>query len=246
MKQIISCSLQYVSVRVSKHFAWPLSPCSLRCSDSSRQHTMVACCNQSCSSSHSWVSWLVMLQPRYQELATIAVEIDNHFDGSLVSQVHIHRFLHAVPPHLGTKSSGAVPFMTMFAQLVLWFGFSVPLVFLGAYFAVRRIPVELPVRTNHIPPQIPKQLFVTSPSFCYLSVALCHLVLCTRSCSSSCHPCGNISSIESSVTYQFCRDSGNHVRKDVHHTDVLPTFPTLSTLTTISLLTMVNLVAIRF
>ena len=66
------------------------------------------------------------------------MEIDNHFDGSLVSRVHIHRLLHAEPPHLGARSSGAGPFITVFAQLVLWFGFSVPLVFLGAYFAVRR------------------------------------------------------------------------------------------------------------
>merc|ERR1711963_664738 len=33
----------------------------------------------------------------------------------------------------GERSSGAVPFTTMFALLVLWFGVSVPLVFLGAY-----------------------------------------------------------------------------------------------------------------
>lgn len=70
----------------------------------------------------------------------------------------------------GQKSSGAVPFTTMFALLVLWFGISVPLVFLGAYFAVRGKPVELPVRTNHIPRQIPEQQFVASPRFlCLLS-----------------------------------------------------------------------------
>ena len=68
--------------------------------------------------------------------AKIAVEIDNHFDGSLVSRDHVHRFLHAEPPHLGMKSSGAVPFTTIFALLVLWFGISVPLVFLEAYFAI--------------------------------------------------------------------------------------------------------------
>merc|ERR1719436_1558390 len=38
----------------------------------------------------------------------------------------------------GEKSSGAVPFTTMFALLVLWFGISVPLVFLGSYFGFRR------------------------------------------------------------------------------------------------------------
>ncbi|CAE7735955.1 CFAP45 [Symbiodinium sp. KB8] len=43
----------------------------------------------------------------------------------------------------GQKSSGAVPFTTMFAILVLWFGISVPLVFLGSYFGFRRELREL-------------------------------------------------------------------------------------------------------
>jgi len=57
----------------------------------------------------------------------------------------------------GTKSSGAVPFTTMFALLVLWFGISVPLVFLGAFFGYKKAPIALPVRTNQIPRQIPAQ-----------------------------------------------------------------------------------------
>lgn len=57
----------------------------------------------------------------------------------------------------GEHSSGAVPFTTMFAVLLLWFGISVPLVFLGAYFGFRKPTIELPVRTNSIPRQIPKQ-----------------------------------------------------------------------------------------
>ena len=64
-------------------------------------------------------------------------EIGNHFDGSLVSRDHLHRVLHAEPLIWGRRSSGAVPFTTMFALLVLWLGISVPFVFLGAYFAVR-------------------------------------------------------------------------------------------------------------
>lgn len=48
----------------------------------------------------------------------------------------------------GQRSSGAVPFTTMFAMLCLWFGVSVPLVFLGAYFGFRKASIELPVRTN--------------------------------------------------------------------------------------------------
>jgi len=65
----------------------------------------------------------------------------------------------------GQKSSGAVPFPTMFALLCLWFGISVPLVFLGAYFGFRKPNIELPVRTNQIPRQIPVQPWIISPVF---------------------------------------------------------------------------------
>jgi len=65
----------------------------------------------------------------------------------------------------GEKSSGAVPFGTMFALLVLWFGISVPLVFLGAYFGYRRKALETPVRVNQIPRQIPDQVWYMKPAF---------------------------------------------------------------------------------
>jgi transmembrane 9 superfamily protein 2/4 len=57
----------------------------------------------------------------------------------------------------GQQSSGAVPFSTMFALLVLWFGISVPLVFLGSYFAVRQEALSVPCRTNHMARRIPTQ-----------------------------------------------------------------------------------------
>merc|ERR1712050_270815 len=65
----------------------------------------------------------------------------------------------------GTKSSGAVPFTTMFALLVLWFGISVPLVFMGALFGYKKAPIGLPVRTNQIPRQIPAQPWYISGIF---------------------------------------------------------------------------------
>merc|ERR1712194_528388 len=65
----------------------------------------------------------------------------------------------------GTKSSGAVPFTTMFALLVLWFGISVPLVFLGAFFGYKKAPMSLPVQTNQIPRQIPAQPWYISGVF---------------------------------------------------------------------------------
>jgi transmembrane 9 superfamily protein 2/4 len=62
-------------------------------------------------------------------------------------------FLDMIIWHQG--SSGAVPFTTMLAMLVLWFGVSVPLVFLGAHVGFNRPAIELPVRINPIPRSIP-------------------------------------------------------------------------------------------
>jgi transmembrane 9 superfamily protein 2/4 len=60
-------------------------------------------------------------------------------------------------------SSAAVPFFTLVALLALWFGISVPLTFVGAYFGFKKPPVEHPVRTNQIPRQIPNQSIYTRP-----------------------------------------------------------------------------------
>jgi len=54
-------------------------------------------------------------------------------------------------------STDAVPFTTMLILLVLWFGISTPLVFLGAYFGFRQDAIEFPVNTSSIPRQIPDQ-----------------------------------------------------------------------------------------
>ncbi|XP_046839485.1 transmembrane 9 superfamily member 4-like [Xenia sp. Carnegie-2017] len=63
----------------------------------------------------------------------------------------------------GKHSSGAVPFSTMVALLLLWFGISLPLVFLGYYFGYRKYPYEHPVRTNQIPRQVPEQVWYVHP-----------------------------------------------------------------------------------
>jgi len=54
-------------------------------------------------------------------------------------------------------SSDAVPVTTMVVLLVLWFGISTPLVFLGAYFGYKQEAFEFPVNTSNIPRQIPDQ-----------------------------------------------------------------------------------------
>ena len=60
-------------------------------------------------------------------------------------------------------SSAAIPFSTLIALLALWFGISVPLVFVGAYFGYKKRAIEHPVRTNQIPRQIPDQSLYTKP-----------------------------------------------------------------------------------
>ncbi|KAL8521825.1 hypothetical protein ACS0TY_012115 [Phlomoides rotata] len=68
----------------------------------------------------------------------------------------------------GQKSSGAVPFGTMFALVFLWFGISVPLVFVGSYIGFRKPAIENPVKTNKIPRQIPEQPWYMNPMFSVL------------------------------------------------------------------------------
>merc|ERR1739838_1096181 len=65
-------------------------------------------------------------------------------------------------------SSAAIPFSTLVAVLALWFGVSVPLTFIGAYFGYKKKPLEHPVRTNQIPRQIPEQAIYTKPLPCIL------------------------------------------------------------------------------
>ena len=69
----------------------------------------------------------------------------------------------------GKKSSGAVPFGTLIALCALWFCISVPLVFLGSYFGFKKDAIELPVKTNQIPRQIPEQPW-------YLNTVVCIFV----------------------------------------------------------------------
>lgn len=65
-------------------------------------------------------------------------------------------------------SSAAIPFGTLVALLALWFGISVPLTFLGAYLGFKKPAIEVPVRTNQIPRQIPEQSIYTKPLPCIL------------------------------------------------------------------------------
>jgi len=65
----------------------------------------------------------------------------------------------------GYGSSDAVPFTTMLVLLVLWFGISTPLVFVGAYYGYKQDAIEYPVKTSNIPRQIPDQPWFMSVPF---------------------------------------------------------------------------------
>jgi transmembrane 9 superfamily protein 2/4 len=69
----------------------------------------------------------------------------------------------------GEKSSGAVPFVTLLALLVLWFGISVPLVFVGAKYAARQPDMKPPIKVNTLPRRIePSNLYFNRPEFSIL------------------------------------------------------------------------------
>lgn len=72
----------------------------------------------------------------------------------------------------GKHSSGAVPFTTMLALLCMWFGISLPLVFLGYYFGFRKQAYQHPVRTNQIPRQVPEQQWYMSPGLSVLMAGI--------------------------------------------------------------------------
>jgi transmembrane 9 superfamily member 2/4 len=55
------------------------------------------------------------------------------------------------------RSSYAVLFRKILVLLVLWFGISTPLVFLGANFGYKQHAIDFPVSTSCIPRQIPDQ-----------------------------------------------------------------------------------------
>ena len=62
-------------------------------------------------------------------------------------------------------SSGAVPFTTLFALVVLWFGISVPLCFFGSYFGFMQNSISMPLKYNNIPRVVPPQAWYLSSAF---------------------------------------------------------------------------------
>jgi len=72
----------------------------------------------------------------------------------------------------GKHSSGAIPFLTILGVVAMWFGISLPLVFLGYFFGYRKQPYEHPVRTNQIPRQVPTQVWYMHPVVCTMMAGI--------------------------------------------------------------------------
>ena len=64
-----------------------------------------------------------------------------------------------------SSSSLAVPFTTLLMIVLLWFGISLPLVFLGGYFGFRRDKMNKPTEIHKIPRQIPTQVWYMKTYF---------------------------------------------------------------------------------
>jgi transmembrane 9 superfamily protein 2/4 len=62
-------------------------------------------------------------------------------------------------------SVAAVPFGSLFAVISLWFGISVPLVFLGAYLGYRKEAIAHPVSISNMPRPVPEQPWYMSTWF---------------------------------------------------------------------------------
>ena len=71
-------------------------------------------------------------------------------------------YLFLISHILSPFSSSLHPY-SMLAILTLWFGISVPLVFLGAFYGYKKDPIEFPVVTSNIPRQIPTQPWYLHP-----------------------------------------------------------------------------------
>uniref|UniRef100_A0A915Q0X6 Transmembrane 9 superfamily member n=1 Tax=Setaria digitata TaxID=48799 RepID=A0A915Q0X6_9BILA len=78
---------------------------------------------------------------------------------------------------IGKHSSGAIPFTTMIALLLLWFGVDLPLLFLGFHFGYRKQAYSHPVRTNQIPRQVPEQPWYLHTLPCMLLAGILPIII---------------------------------------------------------------------
>lgn len=76
-----------------------------------------------------------------------------------------------------TNTSGAIPFTMYFSLVAIWFVVSIPLTYVGGFFAVKTPMMTWPTRTNQIPRHIPPAPTAADPFVLYAAAGI--LPFCT-------------------------------------------------------------------
>jgi transmembrane 9 superfamily member 2/4 len=76
-----------------------------------------------------------------------------------------------------TGTTGAIPFTMYFSLVALWFVVSIPLTYVGGFFAVKTPMLNWPTRTNQIPRHIPPAPTAADPYVLYAAAGI--LPFCT-------------------------------------------------------------------
>lgn len=103
--------------------------------------------------------WLSGIMKRtHEEWRGLCWRVSTYFPGLLFV---VFTTVNILVKHTG--STMAVPLKTFFSLFSLWFLISIPLAFVGGYFATNLSIVEYPVRTNQIPRHVPTPPITTHP-----------------------------------------------------------------------------------
>jgi transmembrane 9 superfamily member 2/4 len=76
-----------------------------------------------------------------------------------------------------TKSTGAIPYMMYCSLIAIWFVVSIPLTYVGGFFAVKTPMLSWPTRTNQIPRHIPPAQTAADPYVLHAAAGI--LPFCT-------------------------------------------------------------------
>eukprot|EP00210_Caulerpa_lentillifera_P000724 g701.t1 len=103
-----------------------------------------------------WMSGI--MKRTHEEWRGLCWRVSTYFPGLLFL---VFTSVNILVKHTG--STMAVPLRTFFSLFSLWFLISIPLAFVGGYFATNLSIMEYPVRTNQIPRHVPAPPITTHP-----------------------------------------------------------------------------------
>merc|ERR1719271_1466247 len=165
--QLCPCSFAYLLAAECRFWLWPWRQLHLLQLVSSRRRIVVRSCLSCSSSLCLWALLLVIIalaSIRVSRASAGSVQPLRPHYFSLVARLS---FFFCLDLTLASYegSTGAVPITTLLALLALWFGISVPLVFLGAYLGFRKEPLEFPAKFSNIPRLVPTAPWYLSTTF---------------------------------------------------------------------------------